>query len=143
MAKLIFSGPLSLRLRSFLVINRIALGTYFRHAIGKRIAPDWDANFEIGIRFWRHQHGAAMTARNMMRGRLIYDSLQTETDDRYEVAVEDCADPKGTWYRPAKQRSDTILLHFHGGGYAFHGGISKRFAAMLAHRLAVPVFAPD
>ena len=40
MAKIKFSGPLSLRINSYLTISRIALTTYARRAIRKRIAPD-------------------------------------------------------------------------------------------------------
>lgn len=143
MAKLRFHGPLALRLRSFLAINRIALSTYFRQAMGRRIAPDWDASFETGVRFWRHQFTVAMSDPDTARGRMIFDSLQTETDDHYDVTTEHCADPKGDWYRPVQSRCETSVLHFHGGGYAFHGGISRRFAAMLAHHFGAPVFAPD
>lgn len=143
MAKLRFHGPFSARARSFWRINRIALATYARHAIGRKMAPDWDANFEIGIRFWRQQHLAAITASDMAEGRVLYDSLQTETDDIYAVSSTPCEAPKGDWHVPHDRQGDTIILHFHGGGYAFHGGISKRFAQMLAHRCAAPVFAPD
>lgn len=38
---------------------------------------------------------------------------------------------------------ETTVLHFHGGGYAFHGAISGRFSAMLAHHFGAPVFVPD
>ena len=143
MAKLKFSGPLSLRLKSFAVLHRIALSTALRHCLGRRMAPDWDAGFEIGIRFWRHQFTAAMTHPDRARGRLLFDSLQTETDDLYDVTVTPCQTPKGTWYCPRTRRGTATLLYFHGGGYAFHGGISSRFAAMLAHHTGTPVFAPD
>lgn len=36
-----------------------------------------------------------------------------------------------------------FLLYFHGGGYAFHGIISWCFAAMLAHHVGAPLFAPE
>lgn len=143
MARMIFDGPLMLRLASFATINRIAIATYLRHAVGRRMAADWDANFEIGVRFWRHQHSVAMRHPDKARGRLIYDSLQTLTDDIYEVDPQPCATPAGTWYRPKTILSKAVILHCHGGGYAFHGGISKRFAAMLAHRLGAEVFVPD
>jgi len=143
MPKMWFTGPYSLRFRSFMMINRIALNTYLRHLRGRRIAPDWDAYYEIGIRFWRAQHTAAMTHPNIEVGRKIYDSLLTETDDIYDVAIEETEGPKGTWYRPRVLKCDTTVLHFHGGGYTFHGIISKRYAAMLAHHTGAPVFAPD
>jgi epsilon-lactone hydrolase len=143
MPKLKFSGPFTLRLRSFLTLNRIALATYLRHTRGKRIAPDWDANFETGILFVRHQFRAAMTGSNIARGRLLFDSLQTETDDIYSVTATPRFEPKGVWYRPRSLTCDTTILHFHGGGYAFHGAVSHRFAAMLAHHSGASVFAPD
>ncbi len=143
MAKLKFSGPLALRLWSFATLWRIALTTKIRHASGRRAAPDWDANFETGIRFWRHQFTAALTHPDIARGRLLFDSLQTETDDRYDVTVEPCVTPKGDWYYPETPRSGVVLLYLHGGGYSFHGGVSARFAAMLAHHTGAVLFAPD
>lgn len=143
MPKMKFNGPITLRLRSFLTINRIAMGTYFRHLFGRRMAPDWGVNFEIGIRFWRHQHTAAMTHSDIAEGRLLYDSLVTQTDDTYDVATEVTDCPQGVWYHPRGMKTDTIILHFHGGGYTFHGEISKRYAAMLAHHCGASVFAPD
>lgn len=143
MPRLKFSGPLLLRLRSFAALNRIALATYMRHALGCRMAPDWDANIETGIRFWRRQFTAAMTDPDIARGRLLFDSVQTETDHVYEATAEPCDDPKGCWHYPATLRSDATLLYLHGGGYAFHGGVSKRFAAMLAHHAGARLFAPD
>ena len=59
------------------------------------------------------------------------------------LLIQEISEPKGTWYLPRHRRGDTTVLHFHGGGYAFYGGISRRHVAMLAHRLGVPVFAPD
>jgi len=143
MPKLTFSGPFSLRLRSFMTLNRIAMATYWRHAVRRRIAPDWSANIEIGIRFWRHQFTAAMTHPDIMKGRLLFDSVQTDTNDSYDVRVEPSTDLKGCWYFPKEKRSDVTLLYLHGGGYTFHGGVSKRFAAMLAHHTGIALFAPD
>lgn len=143
MSRIMFTGPFSLRLRSFLALSWIAVTTHLRHACGRQIAPDWDANFEIGVRFWRHQFAVALSGRDIARGRERFDSLQTETDDRYDVTVEPVDNPKGDWYRPVRRRGNTVVLHFHGGGYAFHGGISRRYAAMLAHHFATPVFVPD
>lgn len=143
MPKIVFTGPISLRLRSFVALNRIAISTYLKHGIGRRIAPDWDAKFEIGIRFWRHQFTVAMSKHDMPLGRAHFDSVQTETDDKYDVTIDHQAEPKGDWYHPKKRRGDTVVLHFHGGGYSFHGGISRRHASMLAHHFSAPVFVPD
>ena len=143
MSKIRFSGPLSLRIDSFLAINRIALATYARHALGRRIVPDWGADIEIGVRFVRRQFSRAMTSGDIARGRLLFDSLQMETDDIYDVQSEACAEPRGCWRRPGAPRSDAVLLYLHGGGYSFHGAVSKRFASMLAHHTGAAVFAPD
>ena len=85
MAKLTFAGPIGLRLRSLARISRISMTTALRHAMGRRMAPDWDAQMETGIRFVRHQFTRAMTCGDMAWGRLLFDSVQPETDDRYEV----------------------------------------------------------
>ncbi len=138
-----FSGPLRLRLSSFFALNRIAIGTYAGRALGRRIEPTWDVNLEIGVRFMRHQFTRAMSVASIAEGRLILDSLQTETPDEYAVDCTYQASPKGTWFVPRHQSSRATILYFHGGGYAFHGAMSIRFAAMLAHHIGAPVFAPD
>ncbi|MEZ5870352.1 MAG: alpha/beta hydrolase fold domain-containing protein [Nitratireductor sp.] len=142
MPRMRFSGPLPMRLQSFLALNKIAMGTYFRHATGNRIAADWGANFEIGIRFVRHQFTRAMAEGDMTRGRMIFDSLVAMTDDQYDVTTEPCRETRGMWFHPDKPRCDTTLLHFHGGGYAFNSAISTRHAAMLAHHTGASVFCP-
>lgn len=98
---------------------------------------------EIGIRFWRHQFTRAMNQTDMAEGRRIFDSLQTETDDIYKVAVEECGHPPGKWFHPRSPKSAATLLYFHGGGYTFNGPLSDRFAAMLAHHCKARLFAPD
>ncbi|MCR9136611.1 MAG: alpha/beta hydrolase [Alphaproteobacteria bacterium] len=143
MAKIRTQGPLSHRLTSLLTINRIALQTYARHAIGRRLEPSWNAEMEIGIRFWRHQFTRAMRQADIRTGRAIFNSLQTETDDIYDVTVKKCRSPKGTWYRPRHITSPATLLYFHGGGYTFNGPVSARFAAMFAHHTGAQLFAPD
>lgn len=143
MPKIKFSGPLKDRCRSFWALNRIAIATFARHAIGRKIAPDWSVETEIGIRFVRHQFTVALKQSDMGLGRRLFDSVQTETDDVYDVETEPCETPKGTWYVPKSRTSPATLLYLHGGGYTFHGGVSKRFAAMLAHRLGARVFAVD
>jgi epsilon-lactone hydrolase len=42
-----------------------------------------------------------------------------------------------------RRLSDVILLYYHGGGYALHGAVSRRYAAMLAHHCGARLFAPD
>ncbi len=143
MAKIKFNGPLAMRLSSFLAMNGIGMATYVRHAFGRRMEPTWDASMETGIRFWRRQFTVAMRQPDIARGRQIFDSLQTETDDIYDVVVEACGQHAGHWYVPRACPSDATLLYLHGGGYAFHGAMSHRFAAMLAHRCGARLFAPD
>ena len=138
-----FSGPMFYRLTSFLALNRIAIGTIARHAMGRKIEPSWDTNLEIGVRFTRHQFTRAMQAADIRQGRLILDSLQTETPDDYAVKISTQASPKGSWYIPRNRTNAATVLYFHGGGYAFYGAMSRRFAAMLAHHIGAPVFAPD
>lgn len=143
MAKIRFNGPLSVGLSSFLTLNKIALQTYARHVIGRRLEPSWNADIEIGIHFWRHQFTKAMRQTDLKKGREIFDSLQTETDDVYDVTLEKSTIPPGTWYHPTAPDSTATLLYFHGGGYTFNGPVSARFAAMFAHHTKAHLFAPD
>lgn len=142
MANIRFSGPLKHRVSSFFTLNGAVLSTYIRRAFGKRIEPSWNAHMEIGIRFWRQQFTKAMTQTDMKRGRAMFDSLVTETDDIYNVSVESCVAPKGNWVRPQDQHSNATLLYLHGGGYTFNGPISARYAAMLAHHSQTQLFMP-
>jgi monoterpene epsilon-lactone hydrolase len=143
MPKIKFNGPLSMRLASFVAINGIGLATFARHAFGRRTEPSWDANFETGVRFWRRQFTRAMRGDDIAKGRLLFDSLQTETDDVYDVAVQPHDQPKGHWYLPKAMLSEATLLYLHGGGYTFHGAVTRRYAAMLAHHCGARLFAPD
>ncbi len=138
-----FSGPVPYRVSGFLALNRIAVSTYLRRAGKIRRGPQWDANLEIGVQFWRRQFTLAMAESNISKGRQILDAVQTETPDIYAVDYLDQSIPKGRWYIPHQKRSNATVLYFHGGGYAFHGAMSIRFAAMLAHHIGAPVFAPD
>jgi len=97
---------------------------------------------EIGIRYWRHQFTKAMQMEDMKRGRALFDSLLTETDDTYEVDITPVAEPAGLWITPQNVETDITLLYLHGGGYTFNGPISRRFAAMLAHHCSARLFMP-
>lgn len=142
MAKLEFSGPLRHRLRSFLALNRIAISVYARHLFARRIAPDWSAEMEIGILFWRHQFTRAMAQSDMRTGRDIFNSLLTLTDDTYEITQHPYSAPNGHWFIPKTRTTNKVLLYFHGGGYTFDGPVSTRFGAMLAHHTGARVFMP-
>lgn len=143
MPRIKFKGPIRLCASSFLALNGIALSTYARRALGRRIEPTWDANLEIGVRFWRRQFSLALTAKDIKTGRKILDSVQTETPDTYAVDCHRETNPKGTWYIPHRRDNAATILYLHGGGYTFHGAMSRRYAAMLAHHMATHVFAPD
>lgn len=119
------------------------MATYARHALGRKMEPSWNSELEIGIRFWRHQFTSAMSHRDPARGRQIFDSLQTETNDSYAVDVKEDGKIKGHWHIPKAQTSKATLLYLHGGGYTYHGAVSVRFASMLAHRVGARLFAPD
>ncbi|RMB08741.1 alpha/beta hydrolase [Eilatimonas milleporae] len=143
MARIKMHGPLGLKVSSALALNSIAVSTYLRRIFGSRMEPTWDAYLEIGVRFWRHQFTRALNGGDIAKGRMILDSLQTETTDVYDVDVRETTGAGGRWYHPRQGTTDATILYFHGGGYAFHGAMSHRFAAMLAHHIGAPVFAPD
>lgn len=143
MGNIKFDGPWATRVSSFLALNKIAIGTYAKHAIGKKLDPRWNADMEIGVRFWRHQFTKAMTHPDIVKGREIFESLQTETDDTYAVTVKNSEDAKGSWYLPDAPKTGLTLLYLHGGGYTFGGAIAKRFASMLAHHCNINLYAPN
>jgi epsilon-lactone hydrolase len=143
MAKIKFSGPVLMRVSSFAILSAIAISTFARQAFGRRMEPSWNAAQEIGIRFVRRQFTRAMAQPDMAKGRQMFDSLQTETDDTYAVGVKDSTVIKGQWHIPKTPKSRATLLYLHGGGYALHGGVSVRFASMLAHHTGARLFAPD
>ncbi|WP_162651413.1 alpha/beta hydrolase [Lentilitoribacter sp. Alg239-R112] len=142
MAKLKFSGSLRHRISSFISLNGALLSTYIARALGQKMEPSWEADMEIGIRFWRKQFTKAMAEPDMARGRAIFDSLATETDDIYDVTVTNSSEPNGVWYTPEHIHSDATLLYLHGGGYTFNGPVSSRFASMLAHHSKARLFMP-
>lgn len=142
MLKISFTGPIHYRLRSFFRLNIIALRVGLAHLFGKRMAPDWNASMEIGIRFWRAQFNTSMRMSDMSDGRALFDSLLTETDDRYRVSTTAVKGPEGLWITPDAVETDVTILYLHGGGYTFTGPISRRFAAMLAHHCRARLFMP-
>lgn len=140
MANLRFTGPITLRVQSLMTLYRIAIATFARRAAGLRIAPDWDANMEIGIRFMRHQFTTAMQQTDMSKGRQIFESLTPLTDEIYDVTPAYGAGPCGHWIKPKHKKTDMALLYFHGGGYTFGGEIATRYAQMLCHHTGAEVF---
>jgi acetyl esterase/lipase len=123
----------------------ISAGVLTRRLIRKPLATDWSAAFEIGVLFWRGQFTRAMNMRDMDDGRTLFDSLQTNTSEDFDVSrtATTPPDPRGEWIVPKDLTSDITLLYLHGGGYTFHGGITHRFAEMLSAHLACRLFALD
>lgn len=143
MPRIVFHGPFRHRVSSFAALNRIAIATYLRRMMGRKIEPSWSVDQEIGARFWRRQFTKAMSGLDRADGRDILDSLQTETDDVYAVTERPQTIPRGIWYQPNVRKSSATVLYLHGGGLAFHGKMSQRFAQMLCHHIGAPMFAPD
>ncbi|WP_299165221.1 alpha/beta hydrolase [uncultured Tateyamaria sp.] len=135
-------GPLRHRLASFLTLNRFVLQVAARHAVGRKMAADWDILTEVGIRFVRHQFTYAMTHNDLDTGRARWNSLLPKTPDIYDVTIRQAQDQPARWFIPASCDTDAVALYCHGGGYAFRGAITDRFAAMLAHHLRARVYMP-
>jgi epsilon-lactone hydrolase len=143
MSKVKLQGPLRKSLVSLVALSSIAVKTYMRHALGKKLEQTWDADTEIGTLFWRRQFTLAMRSLDIKQGRQILDCVQTPTPFAYDVQSFDSIDPPGKWHMPNNRKSGATILYFHGGGYSFHGAMSHRFAEMLASHIGAPLFAPD
>lgn len=146
MSRTILQGRLSHRLRSLYTSARVATQVGLRHLLGRRTLPAWPLLFEYGTLFWRAQFNHALRLQpDMPACRAYFDSLYAVFEDYADVTVRPSAadEPRGHWYLPRTLHSDVTVLHFHGGGYAFHAAVSQHFARMLAHYLGAPVFAPD
>lgn len=145
MAVIVNQGPLRDRLGSWGALIGAACTAIGRRALHGPLAPGWSLDFEIGNLFWRTQFRRAMAMADFSRGRTYFDSLQTRTDEIYDVVRESAPPgaPKGDWIIPAAPRSAATVLYLHGGGYAFHAAITRRFADMLAALLGARLFAPD
>ncbi len=145
MARLKYEGRTTDIVRSFAALNWIAIGVFVRRAFGRPVLKAWTASFEIGVLFWRHQFKRALAMQDPMRARAYFDSVQTETDEVFAVdrRASGANEPPGEWFTARAHTSPVTLLHFHGGGYSFHAGISKRFAELLTHRLGLELFLPD
>ncbi len=144
--KTIIQGRLSHKLRSMAVsaacLCRVALG----RALGRPLVKAWPFLFEYGTRYTRAQFNHAFRiSHDIAESRAYFDSVYGMTETYPDVSVRETGDgePRGTWFLPQTRHSDATLLHFHGGGYTFYAGVSRHFAACLAHTLGVAVFAPD
>ena len=144
--KTIFQGRLSHQLRSMAVSTGIAAGVLARRILGRPLVAQWPFLLEYGTLFVRAQfnHAFRLSA-DIAQSRAYFDSVYGVLEQYPDVAVHATTqdEPRGHWFVPKVRHSDATLLHFHGGGYAFYAGVSRHFAACLAHTLGTPVFAPD
>lgn len=142
MSSIAFQGPVQDRVASFLKLNRILLQVAAQHSVGRKIAPDWDILTEVGIRFIREQFTYAMTCENIGEGRTRFNSLLTKTPDVYDVSIREATEPAALWFIPENCDTDAVVFYCHGGGYAFRGPVTYRFAQMLAHHTRARVYMP-
>jgi epsilon-lactone hydrolase len=145
MPKTILQGRLSHRLRSLATLIGTTVDVMGRRAVGRPLVAEWNASFEIGTLFFRHQFNHALALPDIAESRAYFDSLYTVVDvnPQVEVRANGPGEPRGDWFIPRGHKSPLTLLYFHGGGYAFYGAVSRHFIAMLAQLLQVPIFAPD
>ena len=145
MSRTISQGPRRFVARSWASMILVSLYTIFRRIVFGPLAPNWTLDFEIGNLFWRGQFNHAFAMADIAQARVYFDSLQTLTDEVYDVARRPSPSgaPKGEWSTPGRLRSGATILYLHGGGYAFHAAITHRFAEMLADLLGARLFAPD
>jgi monoterpene epsilon-lactone hydrolase len=145
MPRTLSHGPFRYVTRSWASMVWISVSTILRRSLHGPLAPGWPLDFEIGNLFWRSQFDRAFAMADIREARVYFDSLQTWTDEIYDVERSTLppGDPKGDWVSPLAPTSDATLLYLHGGGYAFHAGVSRRFADMLASLLGARLFTPD
>jgi acetyl esterase/lipase len=145
MPKTFSHGPFGYVARSWASMVRISVSTSLRRSMRGPLVPGWPLDLEIGNLFWRSQFERAFAMADIREGRVYFDSLQTWTDEVYDVErnISPPGAPKGDWVSPPELTSDATLLYLHGGGYAFHSGVSRRFADMMASLLGARMFVPD
>src|SRR5262249_47266762 len=73
--------------------------TILRRSLRGPLAPGWPLDFEIGNLFWRSQFDRAFAMADIREGRVYFDSLQTWTDEVYDVERSTLSPgaPKGDW----------------------------------------------
>lgn len=145
MSQIVHHGRLRYIVWSWASLIAISTKVGLRRIIGKPLEREWSFGLEVGNLFWRRQFMRAMAMPDLDDGRAYFDSLQTYTDEVFEVecSASTGCDPKGNWITPRALHSKTTLLYLHGGGYTFHAAVSYRHADMLAAILRARVFAPD
>jgi len=145
MARTVLQGRLSHSLRSLQVLLSTTATVLVRRAIKRPMVKEWTIPFEIGNLFYRHQFKHALAMKNITDGRAYFDSLYNIAEPEPEVDVQPNGsnEPPGDWFIPRGHTSQNTILYFHGGGYTFYATVSRRFIAMLAQRLQMPIFAPN
>ncbi len=146
MRKTIIQGRISHKLRSMAISGWIATQVLIRRALGRRLVAEWPFLFEYGTLYIRAQFNHAFRlSHDIAASRAYFDSVYALLETFPDVDIQPTGDgePRGHWFVPQVRHSDATLLHFHGGGYAFYAGVSHHFAACLAYKLGVAVFAPD
>ena len=145
MARIEFHGAARHIVRSFAQLLRVTMSVHARRLVGRPLVPQWSAEAEIGNLFWRGQFDHAFALPDVAEGRAYFDSLQTFTDEVFQVDMQPggVGAPRGDWFRPSGPAGPATILYFHGGGYAFYAGVTRRMIAMLAASLQTPIFAPD
>jgi len=145
MAKTILQGRFSHKARSAATLVLLSARVLARRATGRPLVPEWNWLFEVGNLFWRAQFNHAFALADIAEARAYFDSLVPVLDQGPAVDVRPSlpGEPHGDWFIPHTRKGAATVLYFHGGGYTFYADVTRRFIAMLAGALGLPVFAPD
>lgn len=145
MQKTIIQGRLSHRMRSLTTSLVIGVKVLLRRLIGRPTVPEWPILLEYGTLYYRAQFNHTFRLKSIAQGRAYFDSVYTLREQFPDVEVRSSGpgEPRGHWFIPDRRANDGTMLYFHGGGYTFYFEVSRHFIAMLAHRLGMPIFAPD
>jgi acetyl esterase/lipase len=145
MQKTIIQGRLSHRMLSLATSLAVGANVLLRRLVGRPTVPGWPLILEYGTLYYRAQFNHAFRLKSIAEGRDYFDSVYTLREQFPDVDVRESGpdEPRGHWFTPSKRANDGTVLYFHGGGYAFYFEVSRHFISMLAHRLGMPIFAPD
>lgn len=148
MSSILIGGRIRHVVRGVVVLVATSVEVLLRRALRRSVVRGWTIPFEIGTRFYRRQFDHALAMRDIVEARAYLDAVTPVVHRGWPVTIEPVAltasGATGRWMRPAPARGDGVtMLYLHGGGYAFDARVSRRFAAQLACRLRVPVFAAD
>ena len=113
MPRTLSRGPLSYVARSWASLIFISVSTVLHRTLRGPLAPGWPVDFEIANLFWRGQFNRAFSMANIREARIYFDSLQTWTDEVYEVArsASPPGSPIGDWVLPHEPTSEATLLY--------------------------------